>query len=296
MAPRIAEVIDYFRNAEDDGLLPVDGSFIDWAWGHCLEGFKMPGLARNRSALVNLQAAWAIEAGARVFGRLGQTSQRDAARSLAERLRQGVRRHCLAADGSVLDAPGESDRSQHGQVWAILADLVDAEGQHRLFDAALHDESLTPLSLYHTYFLFRAAEKLGRYEEVFPKLELWSRMVEQGMSTFPEEEGRFGFIRSACHAWTAWPLGEFMSQILGVHILGPRRIRIAPHTCGLRSAEGRVPLPQLEPGTEPPVVEIRWDHTAEGSLQVRASIPSGIEVVPALPYEAVFELSQDGKT
>jgi len=276
VADRMIEIVEFVAHHHENGFYPIGTSFIDWAWCSGLDGLKLPSSDKGESSIVNLQWAWSLDSLARSLDLIGRPDDAGRAREVADTLRGAVLQECVPDEGPVLDVPGQRDLSQHAQVWAILTDLVPEDRQHRLLDATLTDDRLVPLTPYHRYFLFRAAEKLGRYEEVFPQIRQWVDMVDKGFSTFPEEDGRHGFIRSECHAWTAWPLTEFLEQILGVKILGPRRIRLAPRSCGLGWARGTVPLPEDPPGRMENI-RVEW-RVENGRMHVSATAPANLEV------------------
>lgn len=271
-APRMAEVIEWFDEQETGGFIPDKSSnFVDWAWGHCLQGFRMPRSPEGFSAIVNLQAAWCLTSAEKTFRKVSRPSDADLTLDLANRLKAGVKDRCVdLADGLIVDGPSLSSKSQHGQIWAILTDLVEEPWQHRLLDAILsNDDQLVRSSLYHDYFLFRAADKLGRYDQVWPMVQQWRDLIAKGYTTFPEEDGRHGFIRSECHAWTAWILGDFFTQILGIQVLAPDQVEVRPQPGGLAWARGCVPLGGG-------FVNVDW-RIAEGVCQIDATFPEGVE-------------------
>jgi len=105
----------------------------------------------------------------------------------------------------------------------------------------------------------------------------WHEMVENGLSTFVEENS---YWRSLCHAWSAHPALEFLTRVLGVTPRTPgfAEIDIAPHRCGLSHASGRVCTPR---GT----VSVAWRMKAK-RFELEINAPAGTSVHVRLPNGA----------
>ena len=285
LAPAVRWVVEAHAARESEGLLRGGDSpdFIDWGWGHGLDGFRHPRDADGRSFLVSLQSVWCLEAAARVLDRAGEGDASAQARALAGRLRDGAHRQAwLANEGLVGDAPGHPGRSQHAQIWAILADLpLDHRG---LLEAALNRPGLAPSSLYHDHWLFLAAQQVGRPAAAWPRLERCFRLLEAGFTTMPEEDGQFGWIRSECHSWSSWPALVLLEDVLGLHQVAPDRIEIRPSPRpGVTWAEGSRPW-------RDDVITCRWDLTSTG-LRIQGRIPAGLHATLILPEKARQELA-----
>ena len=73
-------------------------------------------------------------------------------------------------------------------------------------------------------------------------------MVEQGLSTFPENEVKTNWesdTRSDCHAWSACVCYDYLSVICGITPAAPgfKSVRIAPNPGPLKHLEGEMPHP-----------------------------------------------------
>lgn len=110
------------------------------------------------------------------------------------------------------DLPGTEIYSQHTQVMAVLSDTVTGEDAKSLMERTLN-ESMNQVSLPYSYLLIQALKKTGLQHRIFKLWDRWRVFISQGLTTLPEMEIN---PRSDCHAWSAVPLAEFPSTILGV--------------------------------------------------------------------------------
>jgi hypothetical protein len=110
----------------------------------------------------------------------------------------------------------------------------------------------------------------------------WHEMVEQGLSTFVEENS---YWRSLCHAWSAHPALEFLTRVLGVlpRTPGFATITIAPHRCGLKHARGAICTPRGR-------VEVDW-RVAHGYFTLDVTAPEATPVHVRLPNGQRHEFS-----
>ncbi len=89
--------------------------------------------------------------------------------------------------------------------------------------------------------------------------------------------GRFcykGLRHSLCHGWSAGFIYVFYDYILGIKPLteGYGKIKIEPHLCGLKFAEGKLP-------TVHGLISVRHE-TVDGRLSSMVSVPETIEICP----------------
>jgi len=73
----------------------------------------------------------------------------------------------------------------------------------------------------------------------------WRRMLERGVTTWPETEDP---SRSECHAWGSSPNVELLRTVLGVDSAAPgfARVRVRPFLGSLEEVSGSVPHPRGE--------------------------------------------------
>lgn len=101
-------------------------------------------------------------------------------------------------------------------------------------------------------------------------------MPTPGRKNIHADFGKFcytGLRHSLCHGWSAGFIDTFFSYILGIELVerGYRKIRIRPHLCGLKYAEGKLPTPYG-------MISVRHEMTENG-LVTMADIPGAIDVV-----------------
>ncbi|KAH8678390.1 Six-hairpin glycosidase-like protein [Xylariales sp. PMI_506] len=230
-------VLGYFadRLVPDLGLVgqfDADSwGFVDWVDGWFTPGRGFTGLAvpkayyeRGAATYHSLVYAYALLKASELQTFLGR---HDTAEEYLVRQRavlDAVRTHCYDAESKFfLDGPGApaTERSQHVQVLAVLAgccttdgDAVEAQDLMRRTVLEREQHGLAQASLAMSFYVFRAASEAGVYEECWPVLiEPWKRMIGDKMTTWAESES---MMRSDCHGWSAAPLWEIGTEILGV--------------------------------------------------------------------------------
>jgi hypothetical protein len=147
--------------------------------------------------------------------------------------------------------------------------------------------------MFSTYFAYRALAKAGCYELAPALLMPWRRMLEAGLTTCPEIPD-FTRTRSFCHAWSAAPPVEFLREILGVYPAEPGYtvIGIAPKTCGLAFARGRVPLPNESNGSER-YVDVAW-RIEDSDFHIEVNAPEGVPCILRMPNKTLRRHANGG--
>lgn len=283
--PAMLSVLDWFgQRLTPQGLVQRTPRqywhYFDW-----VEEWNLgapPCTESSPATLLSLMYAAALGTAAELFAAGGWT---EIAEEMLERkaaVNEAVRSCCRSENALLFrdspEANGESQFSQHTQVWAILADTVDKEEAGRLLEAVLNDRSLARLSLPMSYYLFRALERTGQYGSSFILWERWFEQLELGLTTLPEIDS--AATRSDCHAWSALPLSEFGTGILGVRS-GRGGIIVEPHLGSLDQAKGAVM-------TGSGLVSVSWKlHSGQGKesrlLWLRADWSPGTEITFLLP-------------
>ncbi|KAH7139879.1 bacterial alpha-L-rhamnosidase-domain-containing protein, partial [Dactylonectria estremocensis] len=179
-----------------------------------------------------------------------------------------VRGHCYDESTKLfLDGPKAAGQfSQHVQTFAVLSGcLEDSAAARDLMSRTItrHEEySMAKASFAMGFYLFRAASEAGIYEESWPILiQPWQKMISQNLTTWAESESS---VRSDCHAWSATPLYEIGTEILGVKQRSPEymkrlgkeetKILVAPRRALVGDISGRV----LVGDAENDVVSVEW--------------------------------------
>ncbi len=294
----VMAVMDYFhRHRSPEGIVGrLDGWLVaDWCpqWTAELDGNGVPpGCRTGQGAFASMITAAALNDAAELASVGGGDPSEF--RGRAESLRAAA--HQVFYDeprGLYRDMPGGETASAYTNVWAILAGMpCDRAG---LAEKVLRDERLCALTVFSTYFAWRALVRAGRYELMGELLRPWRRMLEMGLLTCPETPD-FATTRSDCHAWGCGPMVEYVREVLGVRPAEPgyAAIAIEPKPAGLRFARGRVPLTRVSAAEPARFVHVDW--RIEGArLVFAARSPEGIPVRVSLPGAATKLLPNGGQ-
>jgi len=140
------------------------------------------------------------------------------------------------------------------------------------------------VTLPFSYLLFQALKKVGLQAETFQLWDRWRVFVSQGLTTLPETEVN---PRSDCHAWSAVPLAEFPSTILGIMPTSPgaTSFRIEPQVGSLTWAKGSI-------ATKHGMVNVEWS-LGDSVFQIAISVPEGIQAGVKLPDGSEQVMSGD---
>ena len=277
--PGIRSVLDWFRrHAAADGLpaaLPY-WNITDWcAWW---PRGVVPGADTGPTTIIAAQYITALDEAAWIARHLGMADEADRLGAEAAGLRP--RLHALTwseKEGLYFDRPGGPEVSQYGNAWAIVAGIAGPRERSRMASRFPLDPALAPGSFFCWHAVFDALRLCGRYDEMPSYLGLWHESADYGLSTFVEENS---YWRSMCHAWSAHPMIEFLTGILGVRPKEPgfAAVDIAPHLCGLAHAAGSVCTPRGP-------IEVSWRASA-GRFALTVAAPEGIKVAVRAPNGA----------
>ncbi|KAL1870768.1 hypothetical protein Daus18300_005088 [Diaporthe australafricana] len=225
-------VLDYFHQRVNPatglvGQFDEDTwAFVDWAdgWATPAKGFF--GLAVPPAYYKTGSATYHSLIYAYVLAKAGELCQfvgrHDTAKEYVARrdgIIEAVKRHCFDEEtGFFLDGPGTNGEiSQHCQVFAVLADCVSGEEAKALLrKSILHREKygLVKTSFALGFYVFRAVSLAGVYEECWATLiQTWEKMIADKLTTWAESES---MMRSDCHGWSASPVWEIGTEIVGV--------------------------------------------------------------------------------
>jgi hypothetical protein len=274
--PGIRGVLDWFRrHAGADGLpgaLPY-WNITDWcAWW---PRGVVPGADTGPTTIIAAQYIAALDEGAFIARHLGMDAEAQALAAEAAALRP--RLHALMwseAEGLYFDRAGGPEVSQYGNAWAVVAGVAGPRERARLAARFPTDPALAPGSFFCWHTTFAALRLCGRYDEMPRYLGPWHESAAYGLSTFVEENS---YWRSMCHAWSAHPVIEFLTGILGVAPAEPgfARVSVAPHRCGLDHASGSVCTPRGP-------VEVSW-RARDGRFDLTVRAPDGVPVEVTAP-------------
>ncbi|KAJ5653665.1 hypothetical protein N7490_000668 [Penicillium lividum] len=187
----------------------------------------------------------------------------------AQALRDAVNTHCFD-DELYLDGPSTKEYSQHSQVFAVLSETVTGPAARELMVRTMQDSSMVKCSSALQFYVFRAVDKVGLYNTMFPTLlGPWRRMLAHDLTTWAEFEDN---PRSDCHGWSACPVNEIITKLYGVEPAMPgfKRLRIEPRMDLLTTGEGTFVTPAGK-------IELKWAD--DGNLEVKLSTNIEAEVV-----------------
>jgi hypothetical protein len=250
--------------------------FVDWS----------PLSSAQRERFCHLLA---IEALQRAASLLTLRAPAAADRARSTRLRM------LAAVQAELDARGAAALAGCHQTaaMAILCGAVEGARAEELFERALAADPPLRMTFWHRHSDLEAARRLGRTTWGLDYLRRhWGAAVESGSDTLweafepewlttpdphaasvigPDHARYGGYETSLCHGWSAGPAVWLHRAVLGVEVLGPDHVRVAPSLGDLAWARGVVP-------TAHGPLEV--DARAEGNGRVVASVgaPEGLRV------------------
>lgn len=273
----LEKLLHYYESrVNEDGLLGDTGywQFFDWVkeWEN-----GSPVRKGEINILYNLLYVYALRTAAGIYRFCMRPDTALEYEARAESVAAAVRRSAYDTEtGLFCDAPGRRPSSQHAQIFAVLASAVPEEEKRPLMERMLanRDQLCVP-SYCMSYFLCRALEAAGLYDEIHSTLKIWDAFIdlmELHLTTWPED---FVTMRSDCHGWSAFALYEFAACYLGVRPLAPgyAKIGIVPQPCPLTSYGGTVPVGDRG------LVSIAFEKDASGCTAVRVSLPEGAECI-----------------
>jgi alpha-L-rhamnosidase len=291
----VAMVHDYWMHRDDPpyvrGLLPGVRSVLGWyerqldpavgllgpmPWWNFADGAKEwdvgipPGVKDGHSTLITLQFVYALQRAAELEDALGQRTEGDRYRVLAERIRAAVRVKAWVAPprGIFLDSPEGQAASQHTNTMAVLVDALPAREQPALMERVLAEPSLVQATYYFGFYVHEALLKAGLADRYIEQLAPWQEMLAMGLTTTAESPEP---TRSDSHAWSAHPNYGLLATVLGIRPATPgfRSVRIAPSLGPLKRAEGRMPHPLGN-------IEVRLQRVGARGLRSEVTLPAGL--------------------
>ncbi|MBQ9787699.1 MAG: hypothetical protein IJW33_05980 [Lentisphaeria bacterium] len=189
LLPRVEKLLGFFRNCEKDGLLSIDGwNFIDWCKDPLWNNGTPPGGTVN--SILNLFYVLTLRA---VSDMTGDEKFREKSDGIAGKIRQ-----CFFDEEKGLYAidPEHKYYSEHSQVLGLLIE-DDPALREKLRE---YQGKLTPCSIYFSFYYLQVCHKYGMDDLAEKRLQCWRDLMDEGLTTFPEE---FVNPRSDCHAWSS---------------------------------------------------------------------------------------------
>lgn len=190
---------------------------------------------------LSFQYVIALQQGAEIMRAFGRAQEAERFSSLANEITTAL--ISKGWDSKKLrfkDFESTGPYSQHTQILACLANAVSPEKQASFLNDIASDTSLFPATIYFRFYLFKALEKAGKGSEYLNHLKTWDKMLNWGLTTFPESEPELE-PRSDCHAWSASPLYDLLRVIAGIKPGAPsfESILIEPNLGNLQSVKAK---------------------------------------------------------
>lgn len=290
--PTVMRILSYFEERIDarDGLLSDTGywRFVDWleAWR---DNHGSPVSDPDEKLyLYSSMVAYAM-------GRMVTFCRADGLPDLAARYEQSQKSLIRAVNAVSWDAGAgyyktherETAFSQHAQIWAVLSGCVTGAGAKALMRRCMTDKQLLPCSYSVSFYLFRAMEQVGVYDEFPEKWMPWLRLLPYHLTTWPEDTVS---QRSDCHGWSAVPLYELVSMAAGLQPASPGAdtLRLCPHDVCLGSLTVTVPIGGQLARVQRQVAKTGRDCTATVMLTLERAVP----VTVCLPGQEAYTLCQ----
>jgi len=263
-------VLGFFadRRTPDGTLGPLPWwNFVDWAraWPR-----GVPPSLDGASAPLDLQLLLAYGYAADLEQAVGSPARASELREAAARLRATIQaRYWDAGRGLFADTPARTQFSQHANVLAVLADVVEGPAARAVMDRVVSDTSLVPCSIYFRHYLHAALNHTGQGDRYLELLGPWRQMLAEGLTTWAETNEPD--VRSDCHAWGSSPNFELFRTVLGIDSAAPgfRRVIIRPFLGRLTRASGAIPHPRGE-------IAVSLALNA-GRLDADIRLPEGVE-------------------
>ena len=255
----------------EDGLIGVTPywHYVDWVPGW--EAGVPTGGFTEPVTVTSLMYAAALNAAAEICETVGRPGMAADYRARAVDAIASVKKCCYDEEvGLFRNTPNTKEYSQHTTVWAILSGAVTGDEAGTLMDRTFSGQvPVAVCSFSMNYYMFRALELSGRYNEYAPKqLQGWETMLDLHCTSWCENPDS---PRSECHGWSSAPIYEFSAMVLGVYPTadGYKSVRIKPNVdCyDLDWAKGTIPTPHG-------VIAVAWQKQ-DDEVILDVTIPEG---------------------
>lgn len=280
--PGMLAVLDWFRRHRDERGLPAKlpyWNITDWCpwWPRGV----VPGADTGSTCIISAQWIQALDEVAQVDRWLGHHDEADALEAEAAASRKILHDTFWSEElGLYRDRPDGDEISQYGNAWAVACGAADEATCARLQERFPRDPKLAPGSFFAWHAIWRAMRTMGTYDEMMGDLGPWHESINLGLDTFVEENS---YWRSLCHAWSAHPVLEFLTQVLGVQPTAPgfASLRVRPRLVGLQHASGQVCTPRG-------MVKVSWQRK-DGQFALEVSSPAETPIEIVMPDGSVYQ-------
>lgn len=291
--PRIDGVLDFFEAHIDElglvsGLPEVVWQYVDWVttWGatdeHPDKGVPTSGRKSNRHTYFSLLYGYVLQKTARLVRELGRPGHAVEYETRAASVLKAVRAHCWDGEfftDSTADIADEQAYSQHCQVFATLAGVVETPEAARILTTSLTNPRFSKCSYMMRFYAFRALALAGAgvYESFWESMWApWRGMLANNLSTWEEDDVR---QRSDCHAWGSVPIYEYCTEVAGFQPLEPgwSKVLFKPRLSLAKTLEVSVALGSDNLAT------VSWASGQGNQRSVELRLNKAVEVVVQYP-------------
>ena len=235
---------------DDTGIVSYSDNFwfVDWTIPE-----EIGELGKARVLWQSSLTAFTYE-GFRVAAELCETfaEEERAARyrRTAGRVRDGFQRFFDSDRGLYFggfEEDGKPGRRYFGVHPNILAALYGLAGgrEREIMEKVMTDETLPQAQPYFLHFELLALEKCGLFEKYgLGVIRKWKGLLDECPSSLKERWERVNDCDYS-HAWSGTPGYILPAVVLGVRPAAPgyEKVKVNPKLCGLRFAEGEIPVP-----------------------------------------------------
>lgn len=273
----LQKVLCYFGGKiNEEGLLDAVGywPFVDWAEGY--QRGVPDGKVNIPLAAHNLMYACALQWSAEICRHCECVLAKEYQKRAEILNKRIVDEFYDVERGFFVQYEGADKLSEHEQIWAVLSGAVKGDEARALLIRA-QQTPMSRASFSMGFFVLRAWEKVGLYEEYSESYAKWSQLLKLSCITWPES---LHFPRSECHGWSSAIIYEMTAWILGIQPMEPgcRIVRITPHLEQLEWAQGALPTPYG-------MIYVRIERMGN-DFQIQVDAPEEMEIV----YDAKWKL------
>ncbi len=269
-------VKDYLRGIRDvlawhERRIDETGMLGEIPWLRHIENMSRSPVhpERGHSAQQTLFYVLTLDYAAEMFNYFGFEEQSNKYRQLSDELNNTTYRLCWDNDKSLLgDTPEKDVFTQHANVLGILTDAIPEKDQQEVMRLVLTDTSLIHSYFFFRFWVFQALEKTGLGNEFLENIHQWERLIDHGLTTFPEFSIE---SRSDCHAWSSHINYFFLTMVAGIKPAKPgfKEVIIEPHPGNEKMIRATMPHHRG-------IIQISLNLEKKNNQQAEIYLPEGL--------------------
>ncbi len=241
MLASVYSILEWFsRYKNENGIIDVYkyGKFIDWVVGW-KSGFSIDESEHKATSISNLMYLYALKVSSDLFHHFGKCGIAADIEKEYKNLKTAVNNVFYTSNNGMYADTVGGGYSEHSQIWAVLSGAISGNEAKNCIKAS-SAEYVHKCSYSYRYFRNRAYELLNIEPNIDEFLSDWKKMLELDATSWFEFPGN---TRSDCHGWSAVPIYEFTSVVLGIKPrgIGISSVEISPSFGTLDSARGSLP-------------------------------------------------------